>query len=239
MCAHGGVSASCSPAVQDCVFVCVIVCEYADRAFEDRLLPCCSPLRLWLAALSRTETSANICISALWPYWWAATSFDEYALCLRTFPVGESQAIQEIRKEFRGTFQRPELYTNLSVAKTRWRVNLNWITVALLWVLQCHVSLMRKYGLLSFNYCCRVISPHLPMFLNHSIWYYSYYLWSWVRGGSIHLPDLLFSSLHYSYSLRSPWWANMKYLCSASLLIKNTIHRVSCLLVTSRGSVWV
>lgn len=82
-----------------CKRVSVFVCGYADRVLEDRLLPCCSPLRLWLASLSRTETSASICVAAPRPYWWAATSCDKSASCHCTPPIGESWTRQEACKE--------------------------------------------------------------------------------------------------------------------------------------------
>lgn len=86
--------------VQDCI--CASVCvQYADRASEDRLLPCCSLQGLWLARLSRTETSASICVAAPRPYWWAATSCNKHALCRSTPPVGESRAGQEASEESR------------------------------------------------------------------------------------------------------------------------------------------
>lgn len=70
----------------------LFVCEYADRALEDRLLPRRLPLRLWLARLSRTETSAGICVAARRPYWWAAPSLNKHASCRSTPPAGESRA---------------------------------------------------------------------------------------------------------------------------------------------------
>lgn len=70
--------------------------------------------RLWLAPLSRTETSPSICIAAPWPYWWAATSHDKYAMCQRTPPVGETGVSRDTCVEFPG----PEHVTNLFVAPT-------------------------------------------------------------------------------------------------------------------------
>ena len=77
------------------------VYEYADRVLEARLLPCCSPQRLWLASLSRTETSASICVAALRPYWWATMSCNKHGLCRSTPPAGESRARQETCEESR------------------------------------------------------------------------------------------------------------------------------------------
>ena len=80
----------------DCagLYVCVFVCSMQIER-QDRLLPCCSLQGLWLARLSRTETSASICVAALRPYWWAATSCNRHALCRSTPPVGASRAGQE------------------------------------------------------------------------------------------------------------------------------------------------
>lgn len=57
---------------------CVFVCECSDKSFRRQTAPPrCSPQRLWLAILSRTETSASICVAAPRPYWWATTSYDK------------------------------------------------------------------------------------------------------------------------------------------------------------------
>ena len=103
----------------DCagLYVCVFVCSMQIER-QDRLLPCCSLQGLWLARLSRTETSASICVAAPRPYWWAATSCNRHALCRSTPPVGESRAGQETCE--------PPCETNYSVAQTPWQVRLKW-----------------------------------------------------------------------------------------------------------------
>lgn len=70
----------------------LFVWEYADRAWGGSLLPRCSPQRMWLAALSRTETPASICAAALRPYWWAAVGDDKFAVCHSAPPAGEPWA---------------------------------------------------------------------------------------------------------------------------------------------------
>lgn len=94
--ACGGESASCLL----CMTVSVLVCQNADRVLKNRLRSCCSPQRPWLASLSRTETSASICVSAPWPYCWAAMSFDKCALCRSAPPVEVSRAREKTCKGF-------------------------------------------------------------------------------------------------------------------------------------------
>lgn len=84
------------------VRVCVCVCVwwgYADRVLEDRLFPCCSPQRLWLSALPRTETSASSCFVARRPYWWAAACRHRRTSC-----HGTPRVVDRTGKESKANF---------------------------------------------------------------------------------------------------------------------------------------
>lgn len=113
--------------VQECISACLCLCVCGYAEWLDRLFPCCSVQRLWLASLSRTETSASICVAASRPYWWAATSYDKSAVCHSTPPVGELRARQEACKEVWVPPEKRERETNFFIIQIPRQVNLEII----------------------------------------------------------------------------------------------------------------
>lgn len=136
-----GLSASCLQGtrrtVQECIRLCL--CESMQiKLWKTDCSPAVSPQRLWLASLSRTETSASICVAAPRPYWWDATRRNKHALCRSTPPVGESCARQGTSKEFWAlpvTRLWNKLVCWLDTIAGKFRVNCSHILVGWFWTL--------------------------------------------------------------------------------------------------------